>query len=304
MTDKVEIDDIEAKLKEVLSEEVEEVIEEISEEIDEPIEEAFDIDAALNGLEPIDLSGKISVEEAESRASERGWKKDGVDKYGHRISALEFLERAPFFRKMDLLRTDVDKANKLLEKVTQQNQLIAKKSIEDKQRMMAEFKAEKEKLLNDGYLDQEGIDRLKVIDNKLSEPIEAPVVDDIIADYEAATEKFKQENDWYGTNRAMTTLADKLGTEYATSYKEEHGQLPPPEDTLKYVLDEVKKDFPDKPVARKPNVVTTNGRTVTQGAKPKGKTINDLPEDVRAVAREIISAAGITEEEYLKTYRF
>lgn len=310
MEDEIDIAALEAGVKQSLEQEEvvkeEEFIEGEFEVDDKPKEEEFDLDAALDSVDPVDLTGKISEEDAEAKAAERGWRKDGLDKYGHRISAIEFLERAPFFRKMELLRNDVDQAKKMLEKVTQQNQQIAKKSIEDKQRMVEEFKAEKERLLNDGYLDQEGIDRLKAIDSKLSEPIEAPEpeVDDIVKDYETATEQFKQENEWYGTNRAMTTLADKLGTEYASSYKEKHGRLPPPEDTLKYVLDEVKKDFPDKPVDRRPRVAPTNGRTVTQGGKPKSKTINDLPEEMRPVAREIMSASGITEEEYLKTYRF
>lgn len=304
--DDFDLDALQAQIDESLLDEAEEEAEvEINAESEEQ-EEAFDIDAALDSDEPIDLAGRLSEEDAETKATERGWTKTGVDKYGHRISALEFLERAPFFKKIDLMKNDYKRINEQLDKVLEQNQKIAKKSIEDKKKMMDDFKAEKEKLLSGEYLDTDDVARVRQIDKELesaSEPAE-PDEDPIVESYSREKDTFQQENDWYGKNRAMTALADKVGTEYATSYNKEHGHLPDPKDLFKFVIDEVKKDFPDKPRSVT-KVATTQTRTVTNQNKSKKRSLADLPEDMRAIAKEVLaSCPEMTEEEYLKTYKF
>jgi len=140
------------------------------------------------------------------------------------------------------------------------------------------------------------------IDTNIAE--NSVVEDDVVVAYEASRNKFKDDNEWYGSNRAMTALADKIGTEYATNYEKKNGFLPDPDDFFDYVLEEVKKDFPDKEERPKVNKVNSGNRVVTQTKKTKKKTLADLPEDQRAIAQEVIAATGLSEDEYLKNYEF
>jgi len=301
--------EVENQLKEIISDnpddepiETDGDGEEQSEE-DIEAEDDFDVDSALDGFEPISLEGKISDDEAREKAIERGWREDGVDKYGHRISAIEFLERAPFFRKFELMRNDIDAVKKQNEKLAEQSKQIAKKAIEDQKKLVEGFKAEKERLLAEDVLDKEDITKLKDLDDKInSTPVEEyeEQDDEIVERYTQAKEEWASDHEWYGKNRAMTVLADKVGVEFAQSYMEKHGVLPEPEVTFKHVMEEVKKDFPDdKPVSR---VASRQNRTVANRQIQKKKSITELPEDMQPVAKMVMQSTGMSEEEYMNTY--
>ena len=265
----------------------------------------FNLDNALDSFEPIELDGKITDDEATAKAKERGWNENGKDKYGHSVSAIEFLERTPLFHKMDLMRGDITEQNNKINKLLEQNKLIAKKSIDHEAKLVADFKKEKEQLLNQEILDSDDITNLKDIDKKIeSHTVVEKTVDqgDIAERYEVAKTEFVNSNDWYQTDYAMTTLADNTGLEYAKGYYEKNGVMPEPEETFKVAMDAVKNKFPDmgKP-QRQTRVASRTNRTVTSNRRPK-KTINDLPEDQRAVARMVMEAADLTEDQYLKDY--
>lgn len=305
----INIEALQTNIDEAINEDLEEVVEEVievkTEQVAEVEPEPFDIDAAINSGEHVNLSDKVTPEQAEEAAASRGWNPDGKDKYGHQISAVEFLERSSFFKKNDLLKGDIDEVKEQLKKVLVHNQQIAKKAVEDKNRMLADFKAEKEKLLGEDFLDGDGIARLKEIDNGI-EDNQSNDVNDVAHDYRVEKENFAKENDWYGKDRAKTALADQVGTEYATKYQEENGHLPEPKRLFNHVIEEVNKDFPAETEKQEKRVtkVASAQRVVTQTNKPKKKTFADLPEDQRAIAREVIEATGQTEDDYLGTYKF
>jgi hypothetical protein len=308
----LDIDALQAHLDGIINEEEQELESEveIEQELESEaeVEAKFDIDAAINSGEHVSLTGKITQEEAEESAKSRGWNEDGSDKYGHKISAIEFLERASFFKKNDLLRGDVEKVKEQLGKVLEHNKQIAQKSIEKQKQMKAEFEAEKEKLLSSDFLDEDGIKRVRELDSNIADNTvtESPATDtdQIVNDYEAARDTFKADNEWYGSNRAMTALADKVGTEYAIEYEKTNGHLPKPEDFFEFVLNEVKTDFPDKQEPVRQTKVAGGNRVVTQTNKPKKKTVADLPEEMRSLAKEVMEATGLSEDEYLSTYKF
>jgi len=267
-------------------------------------EPEFDLDEALDSFAPISLEGKITDEEAVAKASERGWREDGKDKYGHKISAIEFLERTPLFHKMDLMRGDIEKQDVQIKKLAEQSKKIAKKSIEEKERLVSELKAAKDALLGEEVLDKDDINKLKAIDKQIEDnsTVESSSEDEIVAAYDDAKEQFTKNNEWYENNRAMTTLADSLGKEYAENYYKKHNLLPDPDDLFKYVVKEVEKDFPDMGKQKRQTRVASNrNRTVANSRIPK-KTLADLPEDQQAVARLVMESAELTEEEYLKSY--
>jgi len=279
-------------------------IEDVVTEDDLVNEPEFDLDEALDSFAPVSLEGKITPEEAEEKAAERGWRKDGKDKFGHQISAIEFLERTPLFHKMDLMRGDIESQNKQIKKLTEQSKKIAKKSIEDKARLVEEFKAEKEKLLTSELMDSDDISKLKILDKQIEENTVVDTSDDeIISNYESVKDDFIKDNDWYNSNRPMTALADVLGKEFAEDYYKKHNTLPDPVDLFTRVVEEVKKDFPDMgKEKRQTRVNNSRNRTVANKPVNNKKTISDLPEDQQAVARLVMESADLSEEEYMKSY--
>lgn len=295
-------------------EETEEVAEEATgeenEEASDEVEEAFDLDEALNSDQPIALANKLTEEQAREEAAKRGWKEDGEDRFGHKISAIEFLERAPLFKKISLMRGDIDELNKKTAHLVEQSKQIAQKSLEDKKKLNEELKAAKEKLLSAEYLDMDDVAELKKIDSQLEETtVEDPKLSEsdqkLADDYNVAKAKFASDNDWYESDYKMTKMADDVGFAYANNYHQVHGTVPPPEELFKHVKDEVSKAFPSAEKKPKQTRVASNAkRTVVSQIKSK-KTLQDLPEEQRAIAREVIeSIPNMTEEDYLKTYGF
>lgn len=291
-------------------EETEEVAEEATGEENEAApdesEETFDLDEALNSDQPIALAGRLTEEQAREEAAKRGWKEDGEDRFGHKISAIEFLERAPLFKKISLMRGDIEEQNRKIEALAEQSKKIAQKSIEDKKRLNEELQAAKEKLLSSEYLDSDDVAELKKIDSQIeATAIDEPEQsDEIYSQYEKAKENFVKENDWYRKDYEMTMRADEIGVTYAQEYAAKWGHVPPPEETFNHVINTIKKEYPDQPKPRRQTrVASTQNRTVVSKPK-KSKTLSDLPEEQRSIAREVMEAAGLSEEEYLKTYEF
>lgn len=270
-------------------------------------EEEFDIDAALEGTEPVDLEGRITEDDAKERAIKRGWNENGQDKYGNRITAIEFLERTPFFKKMERMHSDIEAQDKKIRQLAEQSKLIAQKAVDDKTKLVAELKEAKENLLNNEILDQDNIAELKQIDKQIEEnqvvEESEPEKNELAIEYEEKKEAFIQKNDWYEKDEALAAYADKKGIEYVTKYNEKHGTVPPPDELFKYLEDKIEKEYPTKTPKKSTRVAARNTRTVTSRQTNK-KTLNDLPEEMRPVARMVMESAGLSEEEYLKTYEF
>jgi len=290
-------------------EEAEEVVEETiqGDGQEEEVEETFDLDEALNSDQPIALANKLTEDQAKEEAAKRGWKEDGEDKFGHKISAIEFLERAPLFKKISLMRGDIDEQNKKIQSLAEQSKQIVQKSLDDKKRLNNELQAAKDKLLNAEYLDSDDVAELKKIDSQIESNVtEEDDQDEQLADdYTEAKADFVKKNTWYRKDYEMTTRADEIGVTYVTEYQARYGHLPPPEETFNHVLNGIKQEFPEQEKPRRQTrVASTQNRTVVSKQK-KSKTLQDLPEDQRAVAREVIeSIPDMTEEDYLKAYIF
>ena len=128
--------------------------------------------------------------------------------------------------------------------------------------------------------------------------------DQIVEYYEAAKARFISENSWYEDDYKMTKRAGEIGAEYAKEYHDKYGHLPPPEETFNHMRESIKKEFPEQKPKRQTRVASTQNRTVATKPK-KTKTLQDLPEDQRAIAKEVIeSIPDMTEEDYLKNYVF
>ena len=296
-----DLDALEESIQSTMGEPEEEV-----EETTEELEEEINFDELMNSDQPIALAGLVTEEQASEEAAKRGWREDGEDRFGHKISAIEFLERAPMFNKIGLLKGDVDTLKKQQQTLLEQNKQIAQKAIDDKKKLNDDLKAAKDKLLSQEYLDSDDVDKLKNIDKRIDDTSVVETVDNgeqLAADYEVAKAKFVSENDWYRKDYAMTNMADDIGTNYVKDYHAKHGSLPPPDETFSYVIEEVKKAYPEEKPQRTTRVASTRNRTVSTKVSNK-KTLDDIPEESRALAREVMEATGLSEDEYLKTYQF
>jgi len=311
----VNLEEMEQNLQAIVNEG--EPAEETKEETKEETEViAFDLDAALDKADPFDLekeikAGRYTEEEAKDKATERGWNEGSGDKYGHKLSAIEFLERTPFFKKFDRMHEDQEHLKHQMNKLVEQNKKIAEKSLKDKAKMREDFKKEREELLNTDYLDGDAINRVKKLDKQIDE-VEVQAEESEFSDedramsnaYNEAKIEFKKNNEWYESDDKMTSLADEVGTSYASMYFEQNGKLPDPEYTFRYTLNEVRKVYPelDKP-KRSTRVAQPSNRVVTNISKKNKPSLKDLPEDQIALAKEVLEACPtMTEEDYLTTY--
>ena len=285
--------------------ETEEPVKEHEEEAEEP---EFDVDAALEGTEPVDLENVLTEEQAIEKATKRGWREDGKDRYGNRISAIEFLEKTPFFNKIEVMHHNIEEQNAKIRQLVENSKLIAQKAVEDKKKLVEELKEAKSKLLDNEILDQDNILELKKIDKQIEDnsDIETEEVDDeaneLAREYEKKVGSFKKENQWYEKDPALRALADKLALDYVTEFNEENGRPPPPDEMFNHVVGEVKKSYPD--LGKKKTRVAATGRRTVVNKPANKKTLNDIPEEMRDVARMVMDSAGLTEDEYLKTYEF
>ncbi|MBT8449018.1 MAG: DUF4404 family protein, partial [Gammaproteobacteria bacterium] len=279
----------------------------------EEAEEDFDLDAALNSDHPVALEGLITEEQAKEEASKRGWREDGKDRYGHKISAIEFLERTPFINRIDRLSESIEKQSQRIDDLAEQNKKIAQKSIEDKKKLNAELKEAKEKLLSNEVLDADDIQELKNLDSQIeqteitedeSDPQSKLSEEDkaMVSRYEAERDRFAENNDWYLKDEKKTKWAERIGVEYAQEHMTKNGVLPEPAEVFKHVASEMSEIMPETK-ARKTRVASTTNRTVATKVK-KSKSLDDIPEDQRAIAKEVMESTGISEEEYLNTYKF
>jgi len=303
MSAEIDTEALEAAAIKALEENIEES-EEVVEEVEEEIE--FDIDAAIEGTEPVDLEGRITEEEAKEKASARGWNEKGTDKYGNRITAIEFLERTPFFKKIDRMHNDIEIQNKKIRQLAENSKLIAQKAVDDKKALVNELKEAKEKLLDNEILDQDGIQEVRKLDKQIEENQVDDTVDteqnELAIEYQEKKEAFIQKNDWYKKDPALAAYADKKGMDYVNKYHKDHGTVPPPDELFEYVEKEIEKDYP-KTTKRTTRVAARTTRTVANKQSNK-RTLNDIPEDQRAVAKEVMESAGLTVDEYLSNYVF
>ena len=299
-------------------EELEAKEEEQHEEETEEEVETFNLDAAINEAtdsdQHLDLTDKLTDEQAAEEATKRGWRAEGKDRFGHKLTAVEFLERSPFVNTINKIRDEVKQTKEQLSKVLKQNEQIAKKSIADKKQMVEDFEKEKQELLNGEYLDEDQIKRVKEIDEgiKKAGSVETDQQETegdeslseneqkIVNEYANERESFVKANDWYETDYQMTKKANEIYDNYIYTYSERHGYPPIAADAFNHVENQIKREFPDKP--KRTTRVSNTTRRVTTANKVEKKALKDYDEDIQNVAKEVMEATGMSETDYLKTY--
>lgn len=279
----------------------------------EPTENDFDLKAALSGEFPPNLSqliedGALTEEQIITEAGSRGWTEEGKgDKYGHKISAIEFLERTPQFNTIKGLKDRLDRQEKQITKMADVTRKAAAKSIEKQQKLMTQLEVAKKELLNKEYLDQDDVNKVKTIDNQMDSVREDISTAETVTNdediWDEALLDFVADNPWYGGNSGLTEAAQVFAKQYTKNNKDST-----PEDYYSNIKNKMLEKygeqlmFPqEEKTQRRPNIGSNRNRQPLQPHK-KEKSISDLPEDQRAIAREVMEDAGLSEAEYMKTY--
>lgn len=253
-----------------------------------------EIKIALTEAEPEpDIESEYT--ETELEAIDAGWRPDGKDKDGHTLTADEYLARKPLFNKINKLNNKLDEMTKQVKGLQEHNRISTERAIKEKEQLMEELKAAKEKAYED--LD---VDEARKIDKQieaLSEETAKPQLQYTEKDFTDAYDGFVKENPWYESNPGLKAAATNIGQVFI----QENPDISP-EKLYEHVITETRRLFPEHFEEKKrPTAVgTTNTRTKPTGHKRK-HTLSEIPEQHRQMAKVII-ASGVSEEEYLKQY--
>lgn len=250
------------------------------------------IKEALNEKEP---DNEPEYTETELEAIDAGWRPDGKDKDGNTLSADEYLARKPLFNKINKLNHRLEEMTKQVKGLQDHNRLSTERAIAEKERLMEELKAAKEKAYED--LDVDEARKLDKQIEELSAETVKPEPQYTEKDFTDAYDDFVKENPWYEADVGLKAAA----TNFGQVFMQEHPDSSP-EALYEHVIKKTKEAFPEHFEEKKrPTAVgTTNTRTKPTGHKRK-HSLSEIPEEHRQMAKVII-ASGVSEEEYLKQY--
>lgn len=234
----------------------------------------------------------------EIKAIEMGWrpKEEFEGDEGDFIDAQEFVRRKPLFEKIDHVGRELKETRKALKALQDHHQKVKEAEY---QNALKQLKAEKKAALEEG-----DADRLIEIDDRIANA-KAEEVAQRVQQTQAASQphpnfvSWVEKNQWYRENAELKSVADQIGTGYASSNPEAH-----PDDVLKYVEGRIKKLYPENfknPNKERPSAV--EGGTSTPASKKSDiDDLNNYPlsEDERRVMMTFVRQGIMTKEQYIK----
>ena len=246
----------------------------------------------------------------ELKAMEMGWSpdKEALEGTGKQwIPADEFLRNQTWVDEIRKLKREVRDTKKVADALKEHNKIVAERAYEQ---AMSDLTAKKKAAAaDDDLVTVIEVDE-QIQELKAKKPVEeeTPTSEYSPEDWEEYHTEFVADNDWYETNRVMRAFADREGMAYVQ--KHPNGA---PEDTYKYVLEEIRKEFPDKfnveekpaagtPAKERASAVSSSRRRVATPAKSSKKGLDDIPEEHRSIAMTLIKTGQLSEEDYLKQY--
>lgn len=245
------------------------------------------------------VEGEVVQEEkkvspVEAKAMEMGWRPleefDGDE--ADFIDAKEFVNRKPLFEKIEHQSRELKSVKKALDALKDH---YTKVQDTEFKRAMAELKATQKKALVDGDVEKfyevdEQIEQAQEQAAELREAQksiqveEAPVVHPEFA-------AWSNRNAWYGSQPHMRVFADDVGRKLAA-------QGLSPNEVLKKVEEEVRKEFPNK--FRNPN--RDNAPAVeasSRGGNGRAKDDFELNDQERTIMNTLVRQGVLTKEKYI-----
>lgn len=226
------------------------------------------------------------------RAMELGWRpeEEWTGAPEDFIDAKEFVRRQPLFEKIEGQSRELKALRQAFDAFKQHHSKV--KEVEY-QRALAALKAERRRALSDGETDralaiEDKIDEIQEQKEQFEQSQVSTQPDQPRPEFVSWT----QRNTWYGSDKAMTAYADRLGVEL-------HQQGMSPAEVLEAVAKDVRKEFAHKfnnPRRDRPGAVESGSR-MSSPSKDDGFQMTD---EERRIMNKIVSAGGITKDEYIK----
>lgn len=235
------------------------------------------------------------VDPIEQRALEMGWRPkeefegDEVDF----IDAKEFVRRKPLFEKIEHQSRELKAVRRALDAFKEHYTTVQKTEYE---KALRDVKAAQKQALTDGDLDKyhalgEAKDQ---VEEEARQALQA--AEKIQVEEQPQTNpvfaQWVNRNPWYASQQHMRVFADEVGLRLAQSGLS-------PEEVLKKVEIEVRKEFPTK--FRNPNkdgAPSVEGKVQTKGAKGSAESV-ELTEQERQIMNTLVRGGHITKEKYL-----
>jgi hypothetical protein len=230
----------------------------------------------------------------EQRALEMGWRpKDEFDgSEDDFIDAKEFVRRKPLFEKIENQSRELKAVRKALDAFKEHYSTVKKTEYE---RAMTNLKASQKQAVADGDIERyhmlsEAHDNLKEEATKFEKEQSQIQVQDPVAPHPHFV-AWVDRNPWYASQAHMRVFADDLGVRLAA-------QGMNPDEVLKKVEQEVRKEFPTKfRNQNKDNAPDVSGKS-NPGRTPKNEEI-ELTEQERTIMTTLVRGGHITKEKYI-----
>lgn len=250
--------------------------------------------------EELDNEEEEEYSEVEQEAMKLGWDPNFEgNEHKRAISAEEFVDRQRLYDDLRKRGKENQRLQKAVEELRQSHQVIAgqaykraKRELENEKRTAYEEGDTTRALEIDKEMRELDEDQKKVESG--SESNEAT---------QAAFDSFREENPWYDKDPELRGYADMIGTGIVNMNPERAQN--DPESFFEEVAAQVRGRFPEK-------FETGGGRkkragNSVEGDKPGGKagkkrSIKDLPEEAREVAKRVVETGVMTEAEYVADY--
>lgn len=238
----------------------------------------------------VEVKEEVKLSPIQQKAMEQGWRpKDQFEgDPDDFIDAPEFVRRGELFAKIEHQSKDLRNLRETLEAFKAHHNKVNELAYK---RALREIETQRKKAFEEGDSDkffalEQHIDAIKQeaeAAREATKPVAEPQTP-------PALEAWMGKNEWYGSNRAMTALADRIGQElHAKGYTIDQA--------LREIDAEVRKEFPEKFTVRRPPSPEGASRSGQSASKAGYKPT----EDERRVARKFVQQGLFeTEDAYYK----
>ena len=215
------------------------------------------------------------------------------------------------FERVGQLRDDKSVTRQQLSKEYVQTQAMLKEVMKNQQKMLtdaeervrAETLASIEKQQKEAIEDGETEKAIELEREKLKHTEKPDDTPDDTPQIEAGVQDWVDKNSsWYSVDQSATNLMNielKKAQDKGLSFSEGSAQAEAKvRKHFSYYFDDEQPE--EKPAPRRPSAVSERSRRKPEASK--SKTFNDLPAEMRSMAKKVAKQSGMTEAEYMESY--
>lgn len=235
--------------------------------------------------------------ETQQKAKEHGWDPSFEgDENKRAISAEEFLDRQKLYDDLRKRGKELRQYKEELEALKESHQKIAKQSYE---RALQDLKKEKKEAYDEG-----DTDKIVEVDEKIRQTEQERDQEQQTASrqdntqMQEAFQSWVKENPWYENDPDLREVADAIGNKLQA---EDPNIVNDPDEFLGKVVEKVKRASPEKFKGQK-RQNPVEAEKGSEGGGKKKYSIKSLDEDTRRVAKRVMDATGMSEQDYMAQF--